>query len=167
MYFWSVKYLLIILLSLCGTGVLAHPLHLSITNIVLENGTLHIELKTFRDDWETAYFHYHSDTVSFKSHENRSLPWFSSYLKEQFRLALSKDGEPLPLIIDTISLEEENMQFRMRVRMPENAISLYLYQGLLTDIFPDQTNLVIFEMKGKQNGIKFDWKKREERLKLD
>ncbi len=41
----------------------AHPLHLSITNITYENGKLKISMKTFRDDWEIAYFHYHGTEI--------------------------------------------------------------------------------------------------------
>jgi hypothetical protein len=43
----------------------AHPLHLSITNITYENGMLMISMKTYRDDWETAYFHYKSEVIDF------------------------------------------------------------------------------------------------------
>ena len=45
----------------------AHPLHLSITNITYENGKLKISMKTFRDDWEIAYFHYHGKEIDFMS----------------------------------------------------------------------------------------------------
>lgn len=156
----------IILFFLSGTVVLAHPLHLSVTNIVLENGTLSIELKTFRDDWETAYFHYHGKPVDFRDPEKREIPWFREYLEEQFFIAPGKDAAHLELSVDTLTLEEDNMCIRMSAAVPGETNSLYLYQALLTDIFPDQTNLVIFVRNGREIGIKFDWKKREEKLTL-
>jgi len=148
----------IILLLFTGTGVLAHPLHLSVTNIVFENGTLSIELKTFRDDWETAYFHYHGKAVDFRDPEKRTLPWFREYLDEMFFLAPDREAAHLDLSLDSVNLEEDNMSISLSTTVPEDINSLYLYQALLTDIFPDQTNLVIFVRKGREIGIKFDWK---------
>jgi hypothetical protein len=47
----------------------------------------------------------------------------------------------------------------MSAKVPSNPNSLYIYNALLTDIFPDQSNLVIFIYGKKETGIKFDVKK--------
>ena len=48
------------------------------------------------------------------------------------------------------------MTIEMIAELHENPNSLYIYNSLLTDIFPDQTNLVIFGFKDKETGMKFD-----------
>ena len=139
----------------------AHPLHLSITNITYENGKLNIILKTFRDDWEVGYFHYHSVPVDFSDPEKRSQPWFNSYLNERFRIAENKEIPGLILEIDSVILKEDAMFIEMHATLPSEPNSLYIYNALLTDIYPDQTNLVIFGFGKKETGIKFDVKKHD------
>jgi len=144
----------------------AHPLHLSITNITYENGKLNINMKTFRDDWEMAYFHFHGKQISFIEVENRNIPWFGKYLSDHFYISMKKGELPLRLIIDSITINDDVMLIEMSGELMEKPKSLYIYSALLTDIFPDQTNLVIFEFRKKETGIKFDVRKHEEVLLL-
>ena len=139
----------------------AHPLHLSITNITYENGKLNIRMKSFRDDWETGYFHYHSKAVDFNDPVQREIPWFSEYLHKRFRITVAKEMRGLSFEIDSIYVEEEAMTIEMHAVVPSNPKSLYIYNALLTDIYPDQTNLVIFVYEKKETGIKFDMKKHD------
>ena len=137
----------------------AHPLHLSITNIVYENGKLNIQMKSFRDDWEVGYFHYHGKPVDFTDPEQRKIPWFSEYLFSKFRITDGKEKPFLQLELDSVFVEEDAMTIEMHAKVPSNPNSLYIYNALLTDIYPDQSNLVIFVFEKKQTGIKFDMKK--------
>ena len=123
-------------------------------------------MKTFRDDWETAYFHFHGKQISFMEPGKCELPWFNSYLTNHFSISSSKGDVPLILKTDTIILDEDTMLIEMNAQLKENPKSLYIYSTLLTDIFPDQTNLVIFEFREKETGIKFDVRKHEEVLLL-
>jgi hypothetical protein len=139
----------------------AHPLHLSITNIIYENGTLNIRIKSFRDDWEVGYFHFHSKPIDFSDPVNREIPWFSEYLNSSFSIASGKERTRLPLEIDTVFLEDNAMTIEMHATVSSSPNSLYIYNTLLTDIFPDQTNLVIFVYENKESGIKFDVRKHD------
>ena len=139
----------------------AHPLHLSITNITYENGTLNIQMKSFRDDWEVGYFHFHSEPIDFSIAANREIPWFRDYLFSRFRIAIGKEMPELSLELDTVYLEDVAMNLKMHAKVPSNPKSLYIYNALLTDIYPDQTNLVIFVFEKKETGIKFDIQKHE------
>lgn len=155
-----------ILLFLSSTLAKAHPLHLSITNITYENGKLQISMKTFRDDWETAYFHYHGAEIDFMEEDNRQIPWFSNYLEERFSISRGNEKNAEALSIDTIVISEDAMQIEMYGEMKGKPKSLYIYNSLLTDIFPDQSNLVIFEFKEKETGMKFDVRKHDKVVEL-
>ena len=144
----------------------AHPLHLSVTNITYENGTLKVLMKTFRDDWEIAYFHYHSQVIDFTERENREAPWFLDYLENRFSIATGSGEKALPMVIDSVTVEGDDMAIRMHALAPGEPNSLYIYNALLTDIYPDQTNLVIFGDGKRQTGIKFDVKKHDEEVPL-
>jgi hypothetical protein len=154
-------------LFLCTVCAQAHPLHLSITNITYENGKLKVSMKTFLDDWETAYFHYHSTVIDFSDPSQREIPWFRNYLEKVFRVSLDKDGQPLVMKMDTITIEEGSMNIELGIGVPGQPKSLYLYNALLTDIYPDQTNLVIFGTNKRETGIKFDVMKHDEIVLLE
>ena len=58
------------------------------------------------------------------------------------------------------------MTIEMEAQSQGKPNSLYIYNALLTDIYPDQTNLVIFGFKKKETGIKFDVKKHDAEVML-
>jgi Domain of unknown function (DUF6702) len=155
------QFALVILVLLIPFKSTAHPLHLSITNITYENGKLNIRIKSFRDDWEVGYFHFHSKPIDFSVPENRDIPWFSDYLNANFRITTEKGGPPLAMETDSVFLEDVSMTIEMHAVVPINPNSLYIYDALLIDIFPDQSNLVIFVYGKKETGIKFDVKKQD------
>ena len=157
---------ILIFLVLLPAWSAAHPLHLSITNITYENGKLKISMKTFRDDWETAYFHYHSRVIDFSDCGQRDIPWFDKYLNDRFKISLNKSDNVLSLEIDTVMTDEDTMTIEMHSTSPAKPISLYIYNALLTDIYPDQTNLVIFGFNKRETGIKFDMKKHDAEVML-
>jgi len=144
----------------------AHPLHLSITNITYENGKLIISMKTFRNDWQTAYFHYNSRMIDITEKSLHEGSWFKSYLDERFMIATSESAKEFNMVIDTVLLNEDSMIVEMHSSTQVKANSLYIYNALLTDIYPDQTNLVIFGFKNRETGIKFDVKKHDAEVML-
>lgn len=150
-----------------GVGMLAHPLHLSITNITYENGKLQITMKTFRDDWEVGYFHYHSKAIDFSDPAMREIPWFKAYLNSRFTLSTGEKEPGLRIEIDSIQVEGNSMTIELHSVMRSQPNSLYIYNALLTDIYPDQTNLVIFGFNGRESGMKFDVKKQSAEVVLN
>jgi hypothetical protein len=158
---------LVVLMGLMTLDLPAHPLHLSITNITLENGKLQITLKTFRDDWETAYFHYHSKVIDLTDPADENHTWMKEYLNSRFRIFLKEGSGALDLVWDTIKIDEEAMTVEMNCPLTMEPNSLYIYNALLTDIYPDQTNLLIFGYRNKETGIKFDVKKHDAEVMLN
>jgi hypothetical protein len=156
--------LLIVLLPVRST---AHPLHLSITNITLESGKLQITMKTFRDDWEVAYFHYHSQVIDLTDLNEGNRSWMEKYLNSRFRISLDKGSDPFDLVVDNITQEEDALTVQMSCNLTMEPNSLYIYNALLTDIFPDQTNLLIFGYMNKESGIRFDVKKQDAEVMLN
>lgn len=154
--------LLLILPGVAG----AHPLHVSVTNITLDGNMLNISINTFVDDWETAYFHYYGKPISLKSPGSTNTAWFRDYLEASFIVSTSKGKEGMEIVTDTITFNDLSMKLELHINLREKPKTLYIYNAILTDIFADQTNLLIFSAGGKQKGIKFDYNKQEEELKL-
>lgn len=167
LYFWGMKRILISVFGfLLMASALCHPLHLSITNIVIENGSLKVILKTFPDDWETAYFHYKTKAIDLSLAENRSSEWFTSYLEKSFQIRLREGQDAIKLHTDSVLHEGESMTIELSAELSEKPKTLYIYQSLLTDIYPDQTNLVIVVNGKEEFGIEFDVSKHDEKVEL-
>jgi len=154
--------LLVILPGVAG----AHPLHVSVTNITMDGNRLNISINTFVDDWETAYFHYFGKPISLKSPGNTNADWFRDYLEASLIISTAKEKEGMEIVTDTITFDDMSMQLELHIKLKDKPKTLYIYNTILTDIFADQTNLLIFSAGGKQKGIKFDYNKQEEELKL-
>lgn len=150
----------------CLVNAAAHPLHVSVTNITLDGKTLNISISTFIDDWETAYFHYYGKPIDLQAAGNTDSQWFSDYLEASFSIRTAKGANTMNIVRDTITFDDMSMHLELHINLMDNPKTLYIYNAILTDIFADQTNLLIFSAAGRQKGIKFDYKKREEELKL-
>ncbi|MDF1570095.1 MAG: hypothetical protein P1P82_00545 [Bacteroidales bacterium] len=166
----KILFLVLVLLSgfMLFTPMLAgaHPLHVSVTNITMEENMLNISINTFVDDWETAYFHYYGKPIDLRMPGNTDNQWFCDYLEASFVVRATKEGEPMELVTDTITFNELSMKLELHINLKDQPKTLYIYHAMLTDIFADQTNLLIFSAGGKQKGIKFDYNNKEDELKL-
>jgi len=143
----------------CITGVMAQSPHVSAANIQADKEQVTVVLNSFWENWETTYFHHHKEEVDFSDPGTSRIPWFDQYLTSHFYLSLSEQGKPLDLQIDSITVDGPSMTIRMEAGLPAQADSLYIYNNLLTHVFPDQKNLVIFSNGKGESGIEFDIEK--------
>jgi len=141
-------------------------LHVSIVNITIDGLLVNISVSTYIDDWETAYFHFFGDTILMRSQRHINGDWFRSYFEDSFFLSTEKGGDKFEFVRDTAYFEDLRLTLEMHIKLNRKPNSLYIYNSILTDIFPDQTNLLIYSVGGREKGIKFDYHKKEEVLKL-
>lgn len=158
--------LALVLVIYAQSGVEAHPLHMSVININIEGNDISISVSTFVDDWETAYFHYYGKPIDLKDSENYHGEWFSSSLSGAFQIREDSDSNPIRLISREVTFNDLSMTIEMHGKLRKAPKSLYIYNSILSDIFPDQTNLVIISLDGKETGMKFDYKTKQKELKL-
>ena len=77
-----------------------------------------------------------------------------------------QNGIPWKIEIKNVDIVDQSMMIELRSKIINKPNSLYIYNGLLVDIFPDQTNLTIIGSEGEEHGIKFDVHKRDAVMKL-
>ena len=159
---------LIILLFLSYTSInsLSHPVHVSVVNISIDGLLMNVTVQTFVDDWETAYFHYFGKSIQLKEPENLEGEWFNQYFLESFKISTKNRESRIRFITDTIFFNDLSMTMKMHAKLKEEPDSLYIYNSILSDIFADQTNLLIYSRNGLEKGIRFDYYKHEEFVTL-
>lgn len=144
----------------------AHPLHISVINVSINGTEIAINISTFVDDWESAYFHYNSKPIDLTLEKNYNGEWFTTALMRSLQFRENENSSPLRFTVDKVSFNELAMSIEMHGELKKATKSLYIYNAILTDIFPDQSNLVIISLDKKETGMKFDLKKKQEKLKL-
>jgi len=154
------------LLLAMAIGVTAHPVHVSVVNITVDGELLKISINTFSDDWETAYFHYHGKQASLSTPEDMRDSWFMEYLEASFTVSFGEKDQQLNLVLDSVRFDNLSMHLEMYAILNEKPKTLYIYNAILTDIFYDQTNLLIYSSGNKEKGVKFDYHNKEEELNL-
>lgn len=145
---------------------LAHPVHVSVVNITIDGLLLNVTVNTFVDDWETAYFHYYGKSIQLKNRTKPEEEWFVSYFQNSFGISLDSCHARIQLVTDTIYFNDLSMTMEMHAKLKDEPKSLYIYNAILTDIFADQTNLLIYSTDGREKGIRFDYHKQEEEVTL-
>lgn len=159
-------FLFILFNILCTGKVNAHPVHVSVINIYFEDLTMYIHINSFVDDWETAYFHYKGEMPHFRNSKIFENEWFNEYFDASFSVTEPQNSEPIALSKDTVFFNDLAMTIKLHAKLNNKPKSLYIYNAILTDIFADQTNLLIFSHDEKEKGIKFDVKHNEDVLML-
>jgi hypothetical protein len=127
---------------------------------------VNITVNTFVDDWQTAYFHYYGKSIELRERTNLKDEWFKEYFQSSFRIGITKSDTGIELVTDTIYFNDHSMTMEMHAKLKDEPKSLYIYNSILTDIFADQTNLLIYSTDGREKGIRFDYHKHEEELIL-
>jgi len=144
----------------------AHPVHIAIVNAEIQNNQLQMTLRTYADDLQVAYFHYHSREIDYNSNENLNSKWLINYVKNSITIISEPEKDTIDLQINTVNTEQGSVIFELTGQVPDQANSLYIYNGFLMDIYSDQSNLMIFTASGKERGMKFDIRNQEQVLKL-
>lgn len=161
-----IKGIIRIIICVSLLSFVMHPLHVSVTNMNIENNSLDITIKTFCEDWEIAFFHYYGKKADMKKIEGETKKWFDLYLKSSFYIKLNGSSDTLNFVVDSITYEDLSMTIKMHTKLTNPPKSLYIYNAILTDIFADQTNLLILSHQGREKGLRFDFKNKDEELLL-
>ena len=135
-----------------------HDIHVSVCEIDIEDNGAEIVLKTFLDDLQIALDLEPGEDlpVNYTSAEELIL----EYVREQVVLRIS--GQKLDLILDDISSSGDAIWLSLKCILPEGVdhADFELFNGLLTEVYDDQTNLVNLHLPEGQKSFIMDRKKK-------
>jgi hypothetical protein len=146
----------------CRPVILFHPVHISFTNIDYNEPQDKFEIlfKLFIDDFDEILKTWYGKNLNLTGGrwENNYIETINQYMLEHFKLIINKKDKT-----------KSSLKF-VKKETAEDAIWLYydfitkeknntfeVHNSLMTDLFMDQKNLLIFTYKGKQKALKFDY----------
>lgn len=157
----------VLLLSLIFYSLIisAHPIHVSVCNVEIEEEKITVSIKLFSDDFQLALYHNYDKIIpveELKLPDNKAL--VDRYVSKALQIVLNKK-DSIRLKYSTAEMNEEAiwLYYSEEIR---NVKKLQISNSLLLDIYLDQTNLVIINYRGKQNGYRFNSRNTEQLIDL-
>jgi hypothetical protein len=137
-----------------------HPLHLSVSDLVLnpQSGSLEISHRIFLDDLEDALKEYTGQPIDLTNPKDPQYAqeMVGRYLQQHFQLHIN--GKAVKPQYVGYELEEEAVWAYMEVPGLRQFGSISIQNTLFFDRFTDQLNLVHVSQKGKIKSLRLDSK---------
>lgn len=152
----QIIYSLVLLLAvLAARPARAHDYHASITDINYNPRTqsLEVAVKVFMDDLENALSRRAGAKVVYSSASEEVKEQLAAYLNATLAFELEK-GKPLKSRL--LGSEEDADVVWVYLEVPvqkANLTQLYIKNAILTDLFPDQMNIVNLNYEGRTESV--------------
>jgi hypothetical protein len=121
----------------------------------------------FTSDFELAIAHNYNIVLNLgKTNENPdAIKHITKYFSYLFTIQINNNN-PSKLVYTKKEINEDATWFYFKIPVTGQIKELLVHNLLLMDIYEDQTNLVIFDINGKETGFRFDYTKREFKMKI-
>lgn len=142
----------------------AHPVHVTLLSVEYsaESEAFNVYLKVYYDDFKTDYTLLTGVNPDFDISGNKeaAIKMITDYIKEKVQIFAGKiklDGK----IID-LSLADNELKMNLLYNYQKRSGVFIVRNSILTDIYKDQSNLLIFRYGSFEEGIKLTAEKREQ-----
>jgi hypothetical protein len=138
-----------------------HPVHISFTNIdyLPEKGRFEILFKFFVDDFDLILFNKYGKNLDLTGGrwEKSYIETINQYVFEHFKLLVGgKDKTKSSLKFSKHEFTEESISLYYSFNVKDKNNTFEVHNTFLTDLFLDQSNLLIFTYLENQKAVKFD-----------
>ena len=153
-----------------GNIIHAHPIHISVVNfeVKTDSGKIDFSIRLFYDDFQT-YINYRYNTMIDFKRQNRMTTKeqeaIIDYISRNFRLTENNLRTLEPDFIGW-KIEDGSVWLFFCIKLKENIDELLIQNTLLTDLFNDQSNYMIYKRDEEEIGIEFNKRKTEQSFVL-
>jgi hypothetical protein len=148
-----------------GSAMRAHPVHVSVCNIELTKNESIIAVKLFSDDFGTVLQNkYNQDFVLSKADEKPYRDYIINYVGSNLKITFNRN-KSLMFEYDYSEVNEGAIWIYFKADRLNSTEKMKVVNTLMLDLYEDQTNLLIINHEGKQDGFRFNNQVRE--LEID
>lgn len=156
-----------ILIFIFCLDVHAHPIHVSVSNFEFTGETSVVAVKLFQDDLQLAIYHNYAIEIPLESIGDTAYSEIIlKYLSDNLSL-YHNEADSFDLIYTGNELDHEAIWIYYSAGNLWKVRSIYLVNTIFLDIYEDQSNLVIINNKGDQQGYYFNILQTEKEIKLN
>jgi hypothetical protein len=148
-----------------------HPVHVSYTNVAYlkDKKQFRILFKIFVDDFDRILQKKYNAALKLEKGEKPEGHELiiTKYILEHFKIIIdNKDYTASRLKFLKLELKEKAIWLHYSYKFNGKSNNFELWNSLMTDLYPDQTNLLIFDFNNLQEAIRFTNKKTKEVLSV-
>lgn len=137
-----------------------HPVHYSVLNIEYSEpeNSFHCLWKIFKDDFYMMAFHHYGEQWNEKNLQDsvQSNYFVEKYINTMAWLVMDS-SDTIRFMITERTDEGDIMWIKLQANPSRKFSRIDITNYLLMDIFPDQTNLVIFSSNGNEHGYQMTY----------
>ncbi|HOP05119.1 MAG TPA: hypothetical protein PL017_12450 [Tenuifilaceae bacterium] len=157
----------IITFLLAASVCLAHPVHLTVTNVEIDTNTGKgtVFFKIFSIDLQDAVSQwkgFHLDIDELLSNKDKT-EWIHQYINNNFSIS---DSKKVQLTFTESKMDGDYVRLSYVFEIGSGNSSVDIFNSLLLDLLPDQSNLVIVTINGKDKGLNFNAQNRRYSVEL-
>lgn len=137
-----------------------HPLHVTVTNIDynISKTEFDVAIKFFADDFQSSLYHNFGKTIDVsKADEIKKYEHLISKYINNHLILKSKPANKQGLSFVKSVFSDGSLWLYYSTKLPTQIRSLQLTNSLMNDFYYDQTNLLFFNYKEKQEALSFDY----------
>ncbi len=151
--------------------LLYHPVHISYTHIEFNQTTNKFEIliKLFVDDFDLILFQKYGKNLKLAEGkmDKGNDETIKRYINEHFKLIINgKDKAKPSFNLLKKEIKDLSIWLHFDFSFKGNCSTFEIYNSLMTDLYPDQSNLLIFTYKDEQKAFKFKTGKTKEQFTL-
>ncbi len=150
----------------------SHPVHLSVCNIeyVSSQNEFYISFSFFIDDMESIIKQKYNINLNLrKNNEEKNIDsYIKNYIEENFSLIFNEiDSKKTKLIYEKKVVEELSIKLYFKIKIKKDLFAVRITNKLMTELYFDQKNLVIFSYGDIQQSFIFTSDYIEDKISLD
>jgi len=160
------RLLFLIFLTGLSTFAIAHPMHISLTNIDINNSSINIQIRIDEHDF-THYLNKKNKTVYDNTAyltNNEAIKIINEYIINKLKISIN--NSPIDLENLEIQLSESNIYISYASKFASPLKTIQIINKLLLDNSSNQKNLVILKFNNLEQGIEFNNDKWEETIEF-
>jgi hypothetical protein len=158
-----VKALVVIMIFFCFAtlDIKAHPVHVSVCNIEFNIKGSTITIKLFSDDFGTVLRNkFNEEFVPSRADEKPFRDYIANYVNSNLKITINRNRSLL-FNYDYSEVNEGAIWLYFKTDKLYPVEKIKVENTLMLDLYEDQTNLVIVNFNGKQEGFRYNYKVRE------
>jgi len=154
-----------------ANSLFAHPVHLTVTNIEYNTNDkkFDITIRLFVDDFEKILdTKYNTKLNLFKQNEAKNADFYiQNYITQNLKLKINGNFiNEKKFILEKRSQEDITIWLTFSVKYKQRIHSIEITNKLMTDLYRDQKNMLIFTYQSKQSALEFNYKNTKKTINI-
>ena len=164
------KFAISSLLIFIVLGIHAHPVHVSIINMDIDdiNNKVNLSVKLFYDDFQAVINHLYNTDIDFEktdSLEDEQRDAVLKYISTNLLLQTCT-GDSVNLVYSSLEKQDNTIMLYFFGNYTKSVTEIIMRNSLMLDFFLDQKNMVIYHYEQQEEGIIFDRNTIEHKINL-